>query len=62
MAKDKNIEGILAILTPQYMTDATAVAEKLKDFWILITFIPITSISFIFGLMKGLILKLIGKN
>jgi glycosyltransferase involved in cell wall biosynthesis len=41
---------------------STLLSEKLKDFWILITFIPITSISFIFGLMKGLILKLIGKN
>lgn len=31
VAKDKNTDGILVILTPQYMTDPKGVALKLKD-------------------------------
>jgi len=30
-AKDKNVDGILVILTPQSMTDPTAVARKLAE-------------------------------
>ncbi|MBN2479014.1 MAG: bifunctional acetate--CoA ligase family protein/GNAT family N-acetyltransferase [Parachlamydiales bacterium] len=32
VAKDPNVDGVLVILTPQYMTDPTAVAEKIKKF------------------------------
>jgi len=32
ISKDKNSDGILVILTPQYMTDPTDVAKKLKKF------------------------------
>ncbi|NGX56993.1 MAG: Succinyl-CoA ligase [ADP-forming] subunit alpha [Candidatus Anoxychlamydiales bacterium] len=32
LVKDKNIGGILIILTPQHMTEATKVAKKLKSF------------------------------
>ncbi|NGX34047.1 MAG: Succinyl-CoA ligase [ADP-forming] subunit alpha [Candidatus Anoxychlamydiales bacterium] len=30
--EDENVEGILVILTPQFMTDATLVANKIKEF------------------------------
>ena len=32
LLKDKNVDGVLAILTPQYMTDATKIALKLRKF------------------------------
>ncbi len=32
LSEDKNVDGILIILTPQFMTDATLVASKLKEF------------------------------
>jgi acetyltransferase len=32
VAEDPNVEGILVILTPQFMTDPTGVANKIKDF------------------------------
>lgn len=32
VARDENCDGVLAILTPQAMTDATATAEKLRAF------------------------------
>jgi acetyltransferase len=32
VAKDEATNGIMVILTPQYMTDATGIAEKLKQF------------------------------
>lgn len=32
MAKDPNIDGLLAILTPQAMTDPTATAERLRQY------------------------------
>ncbi|MBI5346935.1 MAG: bifunctional acetate--CoA ligase family protein/GNAT family N-acetyltransferase, partial [Chlamydiae bacterium] len=32
LMQDKNCDGVLIILTPQYMTDANAIAEKLKSF------------------------------
>ncbi len=32
LSKDENVDGILVILTPQYMTDPKGVAEKLKKY------------------------------
>ncbi|KKL91072.1 hypothetical protein LCGC14_1898340 [marine sediment metagenome] len=32
LVEDENVEGILVILTPQFMTDATLVANKIKEF------------------------------
>ncbi|NGX48960.1 MAG: Succinyl-CoA ligase [ADP-forming] subunit alpha [Candidatus Anoxychlamydiales bacterium] len=32
LIEDDNVEGILVILTPQFMTDATLVANKIKEF------------------------------